>query len=144
MGLDECKLIDLPRINDPRGNLTFLETERHVPFKFKRVYFLYDVPGGASRAGHALKGCHQFLIAISGSFDVLLYDGRDKRRYPLNRSYYVLYIPPLIWREIEEFSSGSVCLMLASEFFDEKDYLRDYSDFLKAVSSKQKNHKAGV
>lgn len=144
MGLDECKLIDLPRINDPRGNLTFLETERHVPFKFKRVYFLYDVPGGASRAGHALKGCHQFLIAISGSFDVLLYDGRDKRRYPLNRSYYGLYIPPLIWREIEEFSSGSVCLMLASEFFDEKDYLRDYSDFLKAVSSKQKNHKAGV
>lgn len=144
MGLDECKLIDLPRINDPRGNLTFLETERHVPFEFKRVYFLYDVPGGASRAGHALKGCHQFLIAISGSFDVLLYDGRDKRRYPLNRSYYGLYIPPLIWREIEEFSSGSVCLMLASEFFDEKDYLRDYSDFLKAVSSKQKNHKAGV
>lgn len=144
MGLDECKLIDLPRINDPRGNLTFLETERHVPFKFKRVYFLYDVPGGASRAGHALKGCHQFLIAISGSFDVLLYDGRDKRRYPLNRSYYGLYIPPLIWREIEEFSSGSVCLMLASEFFDEKDYLRDYSDFLKAVSSKQKNDKAGV
>ncbi len=144
MGLDECKLIDLPRINDPRGNLTFLETERHVPFEFKRVYYLYDVPGGASRAGHALKGCHQFLIAISGSFDVLLYDGRDKGRYPLNRSYYGLYIPPLIWREIEEFSSGSVCLMLASECYDEEDYLRDYSDFLKAVSSKQENHKTGV
>jgi hypothetical protein len=144
MGLDECKLIDLPRINDPRGNLTFLETERHVPFEFKRVYYLYDVPGGASRAGHALKGCHQFLIAISGSFDVLLYDGRDKRRYPLNRSYYGLYIPPLIWREIEEFSSGSVCLMLASEWYDEKDYLRDYSDFLKAVSSKQMNHETRV
>ncbi len=139
MGLDECKLIDLPRINDPRGNLTFLETERHVPFEFKRVYYLYDVPGGASRAGHALKGCHEFLIAISGSFDVLLYDGRDERRYPLNRSYYGLYIPSLIWREIEEFSSGSVCLMLASEFFDEKDYLRDYSDFLKAVSKLSPN-----
>ena len=139
MGLDECKLIDLPKINDPRGNLTFLETERHVPFKFKRVFYLYDVPGGDSRAGHALKGCHQFLIAISGSFDVILYDGRDKHRYHLNRSYYGLYIPPLIWRELDNFSSGSVCLALASECYDEKDYLRDYSVFLKAVSKLSPN-----
>ncbi len=146
MGLNECKLIDLPKINDPRGNLTFLETERHVPFKFQRVFYLYDVPGGASRAGHALKGCHQFLIAISGSFDVILYDGRDKHRYHLNRSYYGLYVPPLIWRELDNFSSGSVCLALASECYDEKDYLRDYTGFLKSVSKlrpSQVDDKAG-
>ncbi len=134
MGLDECKLIDLPKIEDPRGNLTFLETERHIPFKFNRVFYLYDAPGGTSRAGHALKRCHQFLIAISGSFDAILFDGRDKQRHHLNRSYYGLYVPPLIWRELDNFSSGSVCLVLASECYDEKDYLRDYSAFLKAVS----------
>lgn len=139
MGLDECKLIDLPKINDPRGNLTFLETARHVPFEFSRVFYLYDVPGGDSRAGHALKTCHQFLIAISGSFDVILYDGREKQRYHLNRSYYGLYVPPLIWRELDNFSSGSVCLVLASEYYDEKDYFRDYSVFLKAVSKLHKN-----
>ena len=139
MGLDECKLIDLPKISDPRGNLTFLETERHLPFQFKRVFYVYDVPGGDSRAGHALKTCHQFLVAISGSFDVILYDGRDKHRYHLNRSYYGLYIPPLIWRELDNFSSGSVCLALASECYDEKDYLRDYSVFLKAVSKLSPN-----
>ena len=139
MGLDECKLIDLPKINDPRGNLTFLETERHIPFNFNRVFYLYDVPGGDSRAGHALKTCHQFLVAISGSFDVILYDGRDKQRYHLNRSYYGLYLPPLIWRELDNFSSGSVCLVLASEYYDEKDYFRDYSIFLKAVSKLHKN-----
>ncbi len=141
MGLDECKLIDLPKINDPRGNLTFLETERHLPFKFKRVFYLYDVPGGDCRAGHALKTCHQFLIAISGSFDVILYDGRDKQRHHLNRSYYGLYLSPLIWRELDNFSSGSVCLVLASEFYDEKDYFRDYSIFLKAVSKLHTNQK---
>ena len=139
MGIDECKLIDLPKINDPRGNLTFLETERHLPFKFERVFYLYDVPGGDSRAGHALKTCHQFLVAISGSFDVILYDGRDKERFHLNRSYYGLYVPPLIWRELDNFSSGSVCLVLASEYYDEKDYFRNYSAFLKAVSKLSPN-----
>jgi hypothetical protein len=134
MGLDECKMIDLPKISDPRGNLTFLEAGRHIPFSFQRVFYLYDVPGGDSRAGHSLKTCHQFLVAISGSFDVLLYDGRDKQRYHLNRSYYGLYVPPLIWRELDNFSSGSVCLVLASECYDEKNYLREYSAFLKAVS----------
>lgn len=134
MGIDECKLIDLPKISDPRGNLTFLETGRHIPFEFQRVFYLYDVPGGDSRAGHALKTCHQFLIAISGSLDVILHDGRDVQRYNLNRSYYGLYLPPLIWRELDNFSSGSVCLVLASECYDEEDYLRDYSAFLKAVS----------
>ncbi len=139
MGLAECKLIDLPKINDPRGNLTFLEPKRHIPFKFQRVFYLYDVPGGDSRAGHALKTCHQFIIAISGSFDVILFDGRDKQRYHLNRSYYGLYLPPLIWRELDNFSSGSVSLVLASEYYDEKDYFRDYSIFLKAVSKLHTN-----
>jgi len=133
MNLKDCKLIDLPKIADARGNLTFVEGGRHVPFEIKRVFYLYDVPGGADRGGHALKSCHQFLIAMSGSFDVILYDGRDKQRFHLNRSYYGLHLPPMIWREMDNFSSGSVCLVLASEFYDENDYYRDYRDFLRAV-----------
>lgn len=133
MSLTKCQIIELPKIADPRGNLTFLESSRHVPFAFKRVFYLYDVPGGASRAGHALKTCHQFLIAMSGSFDVILNDGSDQKRYHLNRSYYGLHILPRIWREIDNFSSGSVCLVLASEFYDEHDYYRDYAQFVQAV-----------
>src|SRR5215212_4088177 len=113
MSLDECRIIELPKINDPRGNLTFIEGGRHVPFEIKRVFYLYDVPGGADRGGHALKCCHQFLIAMSGSFDVILDDGREKRRMHLSRSYYGLHIHPLVWREMDNFSSGSVCLVLA-------------------------------
>ena len=131
--IKKCKLIDLPKIEDPRGNLTFIENDRHIPFDIKRVYYLYDVPGGALRAGHAHKTLHQFLIAMSGSFDVTLDDGRQKINFHLNRSYYGLYIPPMVWREIDNFSSGSVCLALASDFFDESDYYRDYSDFKKAI-----------
>lgn len=133
MSITDCKLIDLPKINDPRGNLTFLESERHLPFEFKRIFYLYDVPGGAVRAGHALKTCSQFLIAVSGSFDVVLDDGINKQRYHLNRSYYGLYIQPLIWREIENFSSGSVCMVLASEYYNELAYYREYEAFLQAV-----------
>jgi hypothetical protein len=133
MTIQDCKLIELIKKADPRGNLTFIEAGRHVPFEFKRAFYLYDVPGGAERAGHALKRCHQFLIAMSGSFDVILYDGRDKQRFHLNRSYYGLHLPPMIWREMDNFSSGSVCLVLASEFYDENDYYRDYRDFLRAV-----------
>ncbi len=129
----DCSIINLPKITDPRGNLTFIEGGRHLPFEFKRIFYLYDVPGGAWRAGHALKKCHQFLIAASGSFDVILDDGVERQRFHLNRSYYGLYIPPLIWREIDNFSSGSVSLVLASEFFDEQDYFRDYKEFSKAV-----------
>jgi dTDP-4-dehydrorhamnose 3,5-epimerase-like enzyme len=131
--LDECRLIDLPRVHDPRGNLTFIEAGKHIPFEIKRIYYLYDVPGGAMRAGHGHKSLHQFLIAMSGSFDVTVDDGYHKIKFHLNRSYYGLYIPPMIWREIDNFSSGSVCLAMASEFFDEADYYRHYSDFLKAV-----------
>jgi oxalate decarboxylase/phosphoglucose isomerase-like protein (cupin superfamily) len=113
--------------------LTFIEATRHIPFEINRVYYLYDVPGGATRAGHAHKTLHQFLIAMSGSFDVMLDDGSEKKRVHLNRSYYGLYVPPMVWREIDNFSSGSVCLALASDYFDEADYYRDYEEFIGAI-----------
>jgi dTDP-4-dehydrorhamnose 3,5-epimerase-like enzyme len=133
MKLEDCKIIELPRINDPRGNLTFIEAERHVPFPVRRVYYLYDVPGGATRAGHGHRKLEQVIIAMSGSFDVLLDDGRNRVRHHLNRSYYGLYVAPLMWREIDNFSSGSVCMVLASEYYDEADYFREYEDFLRAM-----------
>lgn len=125
-------MIDLPRINDPRGNLTFIEGSRHVPFDIKRVYYLYDVPGGAARGGHAHKKLHQLIIALSGSFDVVLDDGTQKKRFHLNRSYYGIYICPMIWRELDNFSSASVCMVLASNLYDEADYYRDYQEFVQA------------
>lgn len=133
MSIQDCHLIDLPKINDQRGNLTFIEENRHVPFDIKRVFYLYDVPGGSLRAGHALKVCHQFIIAISGSFDVVLDDGTSRQRFHLNRSHYGLYVLPLTWREIDNFSSNSVCLVLASAPYNENDYYRDYESFLAAV-----------
>lgn len=133
MSVSKCHVIDLPKITEPRGNLSFIEGGRHVPFEIKRVYYIYDVPGGADRGGHAHKAVQQFMIAISGSFDVVLDDGRNKQRFHLNRSYYGLYLSSMVWREMENFSSGSVCLVLASEFYDEGDYYRDYDQFLKAV-----------
>ncbi len=113
MSLELCRIVELPRITDPRGNLTFIEGGRHVPFDVRRVYYLYDVPGGATRAGHGHRTLHQLMIAMSGSFDVTLDDGAAKRKYHLNRSYYGLYICPMIWRDIDNFSSGSVCMGLA-------------------------------
>ncbi len=136
--IESCKLIDLPKINDPRANLTFIENSRHIPFDIRRAYYLYDVPGGALRAGHAHKGLHQVLIAMSGSFDVTVDDGFHKMKYHLNRSYYGLYIPPMIWREIDNFSSGSVCLALVSDYYDESDYYRHYPDFIRAARDPQK------
>jgi hypothetical protein len=133
--IKDCNMIDLPKIADPRGNLTFVEAPQHIPFDIKRVFYLYDVPGGAERAGHALRCCHQFLIAMSGSFDVIVYDGKENQRLHLNRSYYGLHLPPMIWREMDNFSSGSVCLVLASEVYDEGDYFRDYSEYLRFVGS---------
>jgi hypothetical protein len=133
MSIQDCHLIDLPKINDQRGNLTFIEENRHVPFDIKRVFYLYDVPGGSLRAGHALKVCHQFIIAISGSFDVVLDDGTSRKRFHLNRSHYGLYVLPLTWREIDNFSSNSVCLVLASAAYNENDYYRNYESFLAAV-----------
>lgn len=133
MPLDEVRMIELPRIPDVRGNLTFVEGTRHVPFDIKRVYYTYDVPGGATRAGHAHKTLQQLLIAMSGSFDVALDDGREQRRFHLNRSYFGLYIPPMIWRVIDNFSSGSVCMALVSDFYSEDDYYRRHEDFLEAL-----------
>lgn len=124
-----CRIMQLPKISDPRGNLTFVEENKHVPFDIKRVYYLYDVPGGEKRAGHAHKTLQQFVIAASGSFDVIIDDGTRKETFRLNRSYYGLYIPPMVWRELENFSSGSVCLVLASEPYNEGDYVRDYESF---------------
>lgn len=131
--IEQCQIIDLPKISDPRGNLTFIEGNRHVPFDIKRVYYLYDVPGGAERGGHAHKDLHQLIIAMSGSFDIHLDDGHSKKTVHMDRSFYGLYICPMTWREIDNFSSGAVCLVLASEYFDELDYYRDYSPFMSAA-----------
>ena len=136
MGVPSCRVITLPKISDPRGNLTFIEGQSHIPFEIKRVYYLYDVPGGAERGGHAHKELQQLIIAMSGSFDVIVDDGRQRKRFHLNRSYYGLYVCPMVWREIDDFSSGSVCLVLASEPYDESDYYRDYEEFSRAVREK--------
>jgi dTDP-4-dehydrorhamnose 3,5-epimerase-like enzyme len=135
--LSKCRLIELPRVEDRRGNLTFIEEKRHVPFEIKRVYYLYDVPGGEARGGHAHKKLQQFIIAANGSFDIVLDEGLSKERYHMNRSYYGLYIPSGVWRELDNFSSGSVCLVLASEYFDEEDYIRDYNVFKKYAQTHQ-------
>jgi len=133
MVLSNCRIVDLPKITDPRGNLTFIEGDGHIPFDIKRVYYLYDVPGGAERGGHGHKALQQLIIAMSGSFDVVLDDGYERKRFHLNRSYYGLYVCPMIWRELDNFSSGSVCMVLASNLYDEDDYYRDYSQFINAV-----------
>ena len=131
--IESCRLIEFSRIEDRRGNLTFIEGGRQAPFDIKRVYYLYDVPGGAARAGHAHKALQQILVAMSGSFDVTVDDGHNRKKFHLARSYYGLYIPPMIWREIDNFSSGSVCLSLASTLYDEDDYYRDYNGYLAAL-----------
>lgn len=131
--ITDCKIIELPKIEDRRGNLTFIEENQHIPFEIKRVYYLYDVPGGSERGGHAHKDLHQLIIAMSGSFDVILDDGSEKSRHHLNRSYFGLYVCPMIWRELDNFSSGSVCMVLASNLYDPEDYYRDYEDFLTVV-----------
>lgn len=128
--IEKCRIIDLPIISDPRGNLTFIENSNHIPFDIKRVYYLYDIPGGSDRGTHAHKTLHQFIIAISGSFDVELDDGTSKKRFHLNRSYYGLYVCPMMWRLLDNFSSGSVCLVLASGIYNEFDYIRDYNVFI--------------
>lgn len=133
MSIKECEIIGLPKISDPRGNLTFVEAGKHIPFNIQRVYYLYDVPGGAERGGHAHKKLQQLIIAMSGSFDVVLDDGKDKKRIHLNRSYYGLYIPTMIWRELDNFSSGSVCMVLASNLYHESDYYRDYDEFITEI-----------
>jgi hypothetical protein len=133
---DLIRIIDLPKILDDRGNLTFIEGEKHIPFKISRTYWIYDVPGGEIRGGHAYKKLHEFIIAISGSFDVVLDDGKEKKVYSLNRSYYGLYVPNLIWRQLENFSTNALCLILASDDYNEKDYIYEYKEFKQLRNAK--------
>lgn len=132
MNINLCQMVDLPKIHDPRGNLTFIESNEQIPFAIQRVYYLYDVPGGSERGGHAHKELHQLIIAMSGSFDVVLDDGASKKRVHMNRSYNGLYVCPMIWRELDNFSSGAVCMVLASNKYSESDYYREYAQFLQA------------
>jgi hypothetical protein len=127
----DCRLIDLPKIHDPRGNLTFAESGRHVPFEIERAFWIYDVPGGSVRGGHAYRTGEEVIVALSGSFEVMLDDGSHRVHFTLNRSYHALYVPNLIWREMINFSTNSVALVLASSPFNADDYVRDYADFLR-------------
>lgn len=137
MSIEDCKLIELPKISDPRGNLSFVESGQHIPFDIKRVYYLYDVPGGSDRGSHAHKNLHQFIVAMSGSFDVVLDDSKEKKRFHLNRPYYGLYVCPMMWRDLDNFSSGAVCMVLASAHYDQGDYIRDYSQFLTMANNEK-------
>lgn len=136
MSVNDCKIIQLPKISDPRGNLSFIDGGQHIPFDIKRVYYLYDVPGGSDRGSHAHKRLQQFIVAMSGSFDVVLDDGKEKKRFHLNRSYYGLYVCPMMWRDLDNFSSGAVCMVLASTHYNAADYIRDYSKFLTITNNK--------
>lgn len=129
--VDDCRLIDLPKITARQGNITPVEGNKDIPFDIERVYYLYDVPGGESRGGHAHKKLQQLIVSVMGSFDVILDDGQRKKTVRLDRAYYGLYIPNMIWRELENFSSGGICLVLASLPYDENDYIRDYNEFLR-------------
>ena len=129
------KIIDLPKLIDPRGNLTVAEQLKNVPFEIKRVYWVYDVPGGECRGGHSHKECKEFIIAVSGSFTVTLDDGKNKHTYLLNHPYQGLFVDTDTWRTLDDFSSGAVCLVLASELYEEEDYIRDYEDFLEYIKS---------
>jgi dTDP-4-dehydrorhamnose 3,5-epimerase-like enzyme len=131
------RLIDIPIAHDLRGNLSVVEGGELIPFDIKRVYYLYDVPGGTTRGGHAHRKLRQLIIAASGSFDVILDDGKTRTKYSLNRSYHGLYIPTMHWREIENFSSGAVCMVLASEHYDESDYIYEYKDFIDEMQARK-------
>jgi dTDP-4-dehydrorhamnose 3,5-epimerase-like enzyme len=129
--LSDVKIINLPKIEDPRGNLSIIEEEKNIPFKIERTYWIYDVPGGQVRGGHAFKNQLEFIVALSGSFDLVIDDGVNKQTYSLNRSYYGLYIPAGLWRQMENFSTNSLAMVLSSTKFSEDDYIREYPDFLK-------------
>lgn len=125
------KIIDLPKILDPRGNLSFFENSNQIPFDIKRTYWIYDVPGGEIRGGHAFKESHEFIVALSGSFDVILHDGKEEFKYSLNRSYKGLLVPNLIWRRLENFSTNSLALIVSNIGYNEKDYIRNFDEFKK-------------
>jgi hypothetical protein len=128
--LESAKIINLPKFEDPRGNLSFIEEYKHIPFKIERIYWIYDVPGGQVRGGHAFKEQKELIVALSGSFDIVIDDGKEKQTFSLNRSYYGLYLPAGLWRQMENFSTNSLALVLSSTHYFENDYIRDYNDFL--------------
>ncbi len=132
--INDCKVVALPKISNPSGNLTFIEGDNHIPFEIRRVFYLYDVPTGESRGAHAHRTLHQFLVCLSGSFDVAIDDGEFQATIHLNRPWKGLHIPPLIWAAEVNFDPGSVCLVMASDKFDERDYIRDYQEFLRRRS----------
>jgi len=129
MTLNDVKIIDLPKIIDPRGNLSFIEDSKHVPFIIERTYWIYDVPGGEKRGGHAYKKNCEFIVALSGSFDVIIHNGNNEQKYFLNRSYYGLYVPNMLWRSLENFSTNSLALVLSSTTYEESDYIRNFEYF---------------
>lgn len=131
MKMDAVRIIQLPKVLDKRGNLSIIEELKNIPFTIERTYWIYDVPGGESRGGHAYRENEEFIVALSGSFDVILDDGNERKTFSLNRSYYGLYVPKGLWREINSFSTNSLALILSSTVYEEKDYIRDYNDFLK-------------
>ena len=135
MTIEDCRLIELPKFLDSRGNLSFVEQLNHIPFEIKRTYWIYDVPGGEARGGHAFKENQEFMVALSGAFDVIIDDGTQKKTFTLNRSYYGLFVPAGLWREMTNFSTNAVALEFGSIHYDEADYVRDYDEFLK-----MKNH----
>ena len=128
--IDDCTIIELPKIHNRRGNISFVEGDNHIPFDIERVYYLYDVPGGTMRGGHAHKKLQQLILAVMGAFDIVVDDGRARKTVRLDRAYYGLYVPTMIWRELENFSSGGICLVMASHAYDEMDYYRKYETFL--------------
>jgi len=136
MKTNKVELINLPKILDERGNLSFFESKKHIPFEINRTYWIYDVPGGQVRGGHAYKELHELIISLSGSFDVVVDDGTEEKTYSLNRSYYGLLIPKLIWRKLENFSTNALCLIASSLPYDEEDYIRDYKLFKTLVNEK--------
>ena len=131
VNINDVKLVDLPKFADPRGNLSFVEQLNHIPFEIKLTYWIYDVPGGENRGGHAFRQNEEFIVALSGAFDVIVDDGKRKKTFTLNRSYYGLYVPAGLWREMENFSTNSLALEFGSIHYDEKDYIRDYENYLK-------------
>ena len=133
--VEDVKIIELPKFADPRGNLSFVEQLNHIPFEIKRTYWIYDVPGGEDRGGHAFRKNEEFIVALSGAFDVIVDDGKEKKRFALNRSYYGLYIPAGLWRTMENFSTNSLALEFGSIHYDRADYVEDYDQFLNLKSN---------
>ena len=131
--MQQTRIINLPKILDERGNLSFFQNEDHLPFSIQRVYWIYDVPGGETRGGHAYREMQEFIIALSGSFDVVLFDGKEEKKFTLNRSYYGLYVPKMVWRSMENFSTNALAFVASDSFYDEQDYIRDKNTFINEI-----------